>query len=755
MLTLELQLALNAAMREAQERRHEYVTLEHVLLALLHDERGLQVLRAVGVDVESVRKDLEQYLDQELEGLAEIPEEYEPVPTAAFRRVLRRAVLHIRGAGREEADGGDVLVALFHESQSFAVQLLEAQGVSRLDVMEYVAHGISKVGPDEIGRPKGLPAGAPRGEDADDEDSGVAADPLEAYCTELVQRASEGRLDVLVGRDAELRRAMQVLCRRRKNNPVFVGEAGVGKTAIVEGLAQRIADEQVPELLRDAKIYSLDVGALLAGTRFRGDFEERVKVVLNEVTSQDNAILFVDEIHNLLGAGSTASGTLDAGNMLKPALSSGELRCIGSTTFEEYKRFERDRALARRFQRIDVVEPTEDECLKILEGLKPRYEEHHDVRYTAPALRAIVRLSVQHLSDRHLPDKAIDVMDEAGAAERLRPASERRKTIGVKQIEAVVASMARIPIAATARDERDRLRDLEQNLKTVVFGQDGAITELVAAVHRSRAGLSRPDKPTGCFLFTGPTGVGKTELAKQLAWQLGVHFERFDMSEFMEKHAVARLIGAPPGYVGFEQGGLLIDAVRKNPHAVILLDEIEKAHPDLFNILLQVMDHAELTDNQGRKADFSHVTLIMTSNVGAREISARGMGFTEVDKSTAGDQAVERAFSPEFRNRLDAIVRFGHLDPEVMLLVVDKFLAELEGQLAERRVAIEVSDEARAWLAERGYDKVFGARPMARLIQEKIKAELAEELLFGKLEKGGVVSVGEKDGELTFDFESR
>jgi ATP-dependent Clp protease ATP-binding subunit ClpA len=751
MLTLELQAALSAAMMEAQERKHEYVTLEHVLLALTHDERGLQVLRHVGADVAALRKELESYLDEELERLTDPPADYEPMPTAAFQRALRKAVMQVRGAGRDEADGGDLLIALFAERNSHAVGLLEEQGVGRLALLEYVAHGISSVGPDETSRPVGLPAG---GED-DEDGPGVAANPLEAYCVELVDRAANGKLDVLVGRDVELKRAMQVLCRRRKNNPVFVGEAGVGKTAIVEGLAQRIADEKVPELLRDSTIYSLDVGAMLAGTRFRGDFEERVKGVLDAITSEEKAILFVDEIHNLLGAGSTSSGTMDAGNMLKPALSSGELRCIGSTTFDEYKRFEKDRALARRFQRVDVPEPTSEDCLAILQGLKPRYEEHHGVRFTAPALRAIVRLSVKHLPDRHLPDKAIDVMDEAGAAERLRPKSRRHATIGVKQIEEVVASMARIPIAKAKRDDREQLQQLETHLKTVVFGQDSAIAQLVAAVHRSRAGLGRPDKPTGSFLFTGPTGVGKTELAKQLSWQLGVNFERFDMSEFMEKHAVARLIGAPPGYVGFEQGGLLIDAVRKNPHGVILLDEIEKAHPDLFNILLQVMDHAELTDNQGRKADFSHVTLIMTSNVGARELSGRSVGFGDDDRSSQGDKAVERAFSPEFRNRLDAVVRFGHLAPEVMLLVVDKFLIELEAQLSERRVALEVSDAARAWLAERGYDKVFGARPMARLIQEKIKSELAEELLFGKLENGGVVHVGEQDGELSFEFEPR
>ncbi len=751
MLTLELQAALSAAVMEAQERLHEYVTLEHVLLALTHDERGLQVLRSVGADVASLRKELLNYLDHELERLAELPPDYEPAPTAAFQRALRRAVLHVRGAGRDEADGGDLLIALFAERNSHAVSLLEAQGVGRLDLMEYVAHGVSRIGPDDADRPRGLPAG---GED-DEEGAGVANDPLGAYCVELVDRAARGKLDVLVGREAELKRAMQVLCRRRKNNPVFVGEAGVGKTAIVEGLAQRIADEQVPELLQGSRIYSLDVGAMLAGTRFRGDFEERVKGVLDAVTGEEKSILFIDEIHNVLGAGSTSSGTMDAGNMLKPALSSGELRCIGSTTFDEYKRFERDRALARRFQRVDVPEPSSQDCLAILEGLKPRYEEHHGVRFTAPALRAMVKLSVKHLPDRFLPDKAIDVMDEAGAAERLRPESDRRKTIGVRQIETVVASMARIPIAKAKRDDRDQLQQLAPNLKTVVFGQDSAIEQLVAAVHRSRAGLGRPDKPTGSFLFTGPTGVGKTELAKQLAWQLGVNFERFDMSEFMEKHAVARLIGAPPGYVGFEQGGLLIDAVRKNPHGVVLLDEIEKAHPDLFNILLQVMDHAELTDNQGRKADFSHITLIMTSNVGARELSGRSVGFGESDRSSGGAKAVERAFSPEFRNRLDAIVRFSHLDPEVMLLVVDKFLAELEGQLAERRVVLEISDEARGWLAERGYDKTFGARPMARLIQEKIKAHLAEELLFGKLEKGGLVRIGLTGEELSFEFEAR
>ncbi len=747
MLSTELQLALNAAVREAAVRAHEYVTLEHVLFALIHDERGSAVLRNAGADLKRLKKELLSYFDSELERLAGAPPDFEPTPTAAFRRVLQRAVLHVRSAGRREADAGDVLVALFLERDAHAVKLLESQGLSRLDVMEYVAHGISKTGPDE---PRAvLPAGdpdQPGGSGRGPEGEGKPRDPLAAYCVELVARAAEGKLDAVVGRDEEIRRAIHVLCRRRKNNPLLVGDPGTGKTAIVEGLAQRIHAGAVPDILKTARIWSLDVGSLLAGTRYRGDFEERVKGIVDALRATDDAILFVDEFHTVVGAGSTSGGTLDAANMLKPALQAGELRCIGSTTHEEHKLIEKDRALSRRFQRIDISEPSEEEAVAILQGLQARYEEHHGVRFSPEAIRQAVTLSARHLMDRRLPDKAIDVMDEAGAAERLLDEGERHEIVGAPEIQAVVARMARIPLEEASLQDRERLRSLQADLQAVVFGQDAAIESLVKSVKRSRAGLARPNKPVGSFLFTGPTGVGKTELARQLSLVLGVHFERFDMSEFMESHAVSRLIGAPPGYVGHDQGGLLVDAVRKNPHAVVLLDEIEKAHPDMFDILLQVMDHAELTDTNGRKADFRHVTLIMTSNVGARDLARRALGFRE--GSTKGDStaAVERTFSPEFRNRLDAIIPFAGLTPPTMLSIVDKFIAELEAQLRGRRVSLRLSDEAREWLAKAGLDATFGARPLGRLVQVEIKDRLADEMLFGALEKGGEAEV-EVDGD--------
>ena len=748
MLSDDLRLTLAVAAREAKVRRHEYVTVEHALFALLHDEKGSRVLRHAGANVGLLKRDLLAWFEQHLEAVK--GEAFEPEPTAAFRRIVQRAVLHVRSAGRAEADGGDLLVAMFQEPGSHALALLEAQGVTRLDVLEYVAHGVSKIGGDEPSEPPSVPAG----DDAEAE-APASRDPLEVYTTELVTRARAGKIDTLVGREDELGRTLQVLCRRRKNNPVFVGEPGVGKTALVEGLAQRIADGKVPDILKDATIHALDVGSLLAGTRYRGDFEERVKAVIRRVQEQPKAILFIDEIHVVIGAGATSGGTMDAGNMLKPALNAGELRCIGSTTYEEFKHFEKDRALARRFQRIDLGEPSPVECVRILQGLQPRYEEHHGVRYTQPAIQACVSLAVKHLGGKFLPDKAIDVMDEAGAAEKLKPASRRKRTIGVREVEAVVARIARIPIEEATRGERERLRTLGEDMKRFVFGQDGAVDALVQAVKRSRAGLNRPDKPVGSFLFVGPTGVGKTELAKQLAWRLAVHFERFDMSEFMEKHAVSRLIGAPPGYVGFEQGGLLVDAVRKHPHGVLLLDEIEKAHPDMFDVLLQVMDHAELTDNNGKKADFRHVTLIMTSNVGSRDMSARGLGFVEGRRASDGNKAVERAFSPEFRNRLDAIVRFDYLSPETMLSIVDKFMAELQGQLAEKRVSITLTEPARQWLATKGHDPAFGARPLGRLIQTDVKDPLADEMLFGRLEKGGEVTVSLEGDRLAFAFRPR
>ena len=751
MFSTELQITLSAAVREAQVRKHEYVTVEHLLFALIHDERGRDVLRHAGADLERLKRELLAWFDQHLETVARRSEDWEPLPTIAFRRVLERTVLHIRSAGRAEADSGDVLIALFLEKDSHAVALLAAQAVTRLDVMEYVAHGVSKIGPDEP-EPQAL---VPVGEEAQEEGGESKRDPLQIFCTELVARARKAELDVVIGREDEIERALQVLSRRKKNNPVFVGEPGVGKTAIVEGIAQRIVAGKVPEELKAATIYSLDVGSLLAGTRYRGDFEERVKAVIKRVREIPAAILFIDEIHTVIGMGAVSGGSMDAANMLKPALVSGELRCIGSTTYEDYKQLEKDRALARRFQKIEVVEPSEDDCFKILVGLKPVYEKHHGVRYTLPALRSAIRLAAQHLGGRFLPDKAIDIMDEAGAAEKLRPAAKRRKTIGVAEVEAVVARMARIPVTTATSDERVKLKGLETDLKRVVFGQDAAVDTLAQAVKRGRVGLGRPNKPVGSFLFIGPTGVGKTELARQLGLCLGLHFERYDMSEYMEKHAVSRLIGAPPGYVGFDQGGLLVDVVRKHPHSVLLLDEIEKAHPDLFNILLQVMDHAELTDNNGRKADFRHVVFIMTSNVGAREVAARALGFVEQDRTSESQKAVERTFSPEFRNRLDAIVSFAHLDKETMLRVVDKFVSELEAQLISKRVYLRLSDAARHWLAEKGYDRAFGARPLGRVIQTEIASKLTDEMLFGRLEKGGEVSIDVAQGALHFEYISR
>ncbi|MEM7246343.1 MAG: AAA family ATPase [Acidobacteriota bacterium] len=745
MLSLELREAINAAVMEARQRRHEYVGLEHFLLALLHDERSAEVLLHSGADLGRLKRELTEYLDNELEARQDLGEDHEPGATAALQRVIQQAILHVQGAGRREADGGDVVVALLQERNSHAVTLLEAQGITRVDVLEFVAHGVSKIGPDQPDPSRALPGG-----DLDDDHQPLPADPLGTYCTELVAEAEAGRLDTVIGRATELKRACQVLLRRRKNNPIFVGEPGVGKTALAEGLAQRVAEGEVPEALLGTRIYSLDLGSLLAGTRYRGDFEERVKAVLGALEEQPGSILFVDEIHALIGAGATTGSAMDASNLLKPALANGRLRCMGSTTHEDFKRFERDRALARRFQRIDVPEPTPAEAMAILEGLRPRYEEHHGIRYTRPALKLAVDLARRHLEGRHLPDSAIDVLDESGAATHL--GTKRRETVGVKEVETTVAAMARIPRVRATRDERERLRTLTEDLKRVVFGQDDAVERLARAVKRARAGLNTPDKPMGSFLFTGPTGVGKTELAKQLAIALGLHFERHDMSEYSERHSVSRLIGAPPGYVGHEQGGLLVDAVRKQPHAVVLLDEIEKAHSDLYNVLLQVMDHASLTDATGRKADFRHVTLIMTSNVGARELSGRSLGFSDATGKRSVTQAIEGSFSPEFRNRLDAIVNFAHLGPEVMLKVVDKFLAELEGQLAERRVTIAADDEARAWLAREGHDKLLGARPLGRLIQTAVKDPLADELLFGRLAGGGRVELHVKDDELTLRF---
>jgi ATP-dependent Clp protease ATP-binding subunit ClpA len=748
-ISRELHLMLQASVREALARRHAYVTVEHLLYAILHDGRGAEVLRHSGADLSALKAALERYFEQDLECVPG-QEVFEAQQTIAFHRVLQNALSHCERAEKEEVDAGDVLAAIFQEPDSHAVTLLRSQGVTRLDVLQYISHGVSKMS-GSGGGAEDAPAGA---ESGFGESGEIPADPLAAFSVDLTARAAEGKLDPLIGRGRELDRITQILARRRKNNPIFVGETGVGKTALAEGLAARVREGRVQDDLRNAEIYSLDVGALLAGTRYRGDFEARFKAFVAALQQRENPILFIDEIHTILGAGSAQGSTIDASNMLKPLLANGELRCMGSTTYQEYRHFERDRALSRRFQRVDVKEPSADETFRILQGLAPRYEEHHGVRYTSPALRACVDLSLRHLNDRFLPDKAIDVLDETGAAVRLRPQAKRRKTVGLHDVEEVVARMANIPTVRATGSDRDRLAGLEETLRGVVFGQDEAITSVVRAVKRGRAGLGGPERPIGCFLFTGPTGVGKTELSKQLASALGVPFLRFDMSEYMEKHAVSRLIGAPPGYVGYDQGGQLVERVRKEPYTVLLLDEIEKAHPDLFGILLQVMDHATLTDNQGREADFRHVTLIMTSNVGAREMQAQGIGFG-AGRSSDGRREIERLFSPEFRNRLDEIVTFRDLPREVMARVVDKFVREVEGQLAERRVKLTLTDAARDWLAQKGYDPAFGARPMARVMQTELKDRLVDDLLFGALAKGGSVLVELGDDRLVFTAQAK
>jgi ATP-dependent Clp protease ATP-binding subunit ClpA len=740
----ELQMTVQAAIREAVARRHAYVTVEHLLFALCHDEEGIDVLRNSGAQVDLLKRELERFFDEDLE---RVPgdEDVDTRQTIAFHRVLQHALDHTMSAEKEEVDAGDVLVALFHEPDSYAVTLLRSQGVTRLDILQYISHGISKAsgGDGDDGEMEGMGGRNPFG---GEEPTDVPADPLGAFCSNLTDRAASGELDPLIGRGPELERITHILARRRKNNPIFVGESGVGKTALAEGLALRIHEGRVPEDMKASEIYALDLGSLLAGTRYRGDFEARFKALTNELLAKDGPILFIDEIHTILGAGSAQGTTVDASNLLKPLLAEGKLRCMGSTTYQEYRHFERDRALSRRFQKVDVPEPESDECVRILKGLAPRYEEHHGVRYTAAALKACVDLSVRHLNDRFLPDKAIDVMDETGAAVRLRPSARPRKTVGLRDVERVVAQMARVPLERTAGEDRNRLEDLEGSLKQVVFGQDPAVELVARAVKRSRAGLGGVDRPIGSFLFTGPTGVGKTELSKQLANTLGVPFLRYDMSEYMEKHAVSRLIGAPPGYVGYDQGGQLIEAVRKSPYAVVLLDEIEKAHPDIYDVLLQVMDHATLTDNQGREADFRHITLIMTSNAGAREMTTQSIGFAG-GKAGDGHEAIEKIFSPEFRNRLDEIVFFQNLAPEVMGRVVDKFVIELVEQLAERKITIELTPDARELLAKKGYDPDFGARPLARVIQREVKDPLTEEVLFGRLAKGGHVRVIVKDAQ--------
>jgi ATP-dependent Clp protease ATP-binding subunit ClpA len=743
--TLEGSLAL--AVREARVRQHEFLCIEHVLYALLDDERVAEVLAACDGDVERLKQELRAYLDEKLERLPE-GHDAPPQQTLGFQRILQRAAAHVQSAGKEEIDGRDVLVAIFREPESQAAYLLAQQGITRLDVLSYISHGITKTpqapGPEDAGESaEGDDEGAPR----------RARDPLAAFTVNLVERAAAGRIDPLIGRERELERTVHVLCRRRKHNPVFVGDPGVGKTALVEGFALRVHRGEVPPTLGNVGVYALDMGALLAGTKFRGEFEARLKGVIAALREKPGAILFIDEIHTVVGAGATQGGSLDASNILKPALASGEIRCIGATTHQDYKNhFERDRALARRFQRIDVTEPSVEETHQILRGLKTHYERHHGVTYTDRALRAASELAAKHVNDRFLPDKAIDVIDEAGAAVQIQPAGKRRKMVRTRDIEHVVATMAKIPPRSVSVSDRDRLATLDRDIKLLVYGQDTAIDTVASAIRLSRAGLGQPDKPVGSFLFAGPTGVGKTEVAKQLAAALGVEFLRFDMSEFMEKHTVSRLIGAPPGYVGFDQGGVLTDAIRKTPHAVLLLDEIEKAHPDVFNILLQVMDHATLTDHTGRRADFRHVVVIMTTNAGAQEMAAAAIGFGQITNQEKGKKALERLFSPEFRNRLDAVVQFGALSPEAVERVVEKFVTELDAQLAARRVTIQLSPAARRWLAERGYDPTFGARPMARLIQTEVKRPLADEMLFGRLREGGRVEIDAGAEGLVFRY---
>lgn len=748
MLNKELEYTLNAAFREASEKHHEFMTVEHLLLALVENSAAVSVLNACGADLERLKKELAAFLDETTPVLS-ADDGRETQPTLGFQRVLQRAVFHVQSAGREEVTGANVLVAIFGEPDSQAVYLLNTQNITRLDVVNYISHGISKVSGDE----EGENFSQPESEEGDSDSQSKS--PLEMYATNLNDRAVEGKIDPLIGRDHEVERTVQVLCRRRKNNPLFVGEAGVGKTALAEGLAKRIVDGEVPEVLIGAVVYSLDMGALLAGTKYRGDFEKRLKAVLAQLQKNPDSVLFVDEIHTIIGAGAASGGVMDASNLIKPALANGELKCIGSTTYQEYRGiFEKDRALARRFQKIDVPEPTIDEATQILMGLKSRFEEHHEVKYTRQAIRTAVELSERFINDRHLPDKAIDVIDEAGAKQRMATASKRKKTIGVKDIEQIVAKIARIPEMRVGSSDREKLRNLERDLKMLVFGQDAAIDTLSTAIKLSRSGIGHEEKPIGSFLFAGPTGVGKTEVTRQLANVLGIELIRFDMSEYMERHAVSRLIGAPPGYVGFDQGGLLTDAVNKTPHAVVLLDEIEKAHPDVFNLLLQVMDHGTLTDNNGREADFRNVILVMTTNAGADQLTRTSIGFTAQNHAGESLEVIKKAFTPEFRNRLDAIVEFSGLERKVIANVVDKFIIELEAQLQDKGVTIEVDSDAREWLAENGFDPAMGARPMARVIKEHIKKPLAEELLFGDLAGGGRVRVTLKDGELSFETES-
>ncbi|MCI0661129.1 MAG: ATP-dependent Clp protease ATP-binding subunit ClpA [Acidobacteria bacterium] len=742
---------MTLAEKEARKRRHEFITLEHLLYAMLDDETGSEVIHQCGGELEVLRYDLEEFFRDRME---QLPSGLEMTPdkTPAFDRVLEHAFLQAHASGQERVDGGNILAAMFEEKHSHARYLLEKQGITRLDILNYISHGISK----REDNPLQIPAGE---EEDGENDPRQARDPLKSFTANLVVRAAEGKIDPLIGRISELERTIQVLCRRRKNNPLYVGDPGVGKTAIAEGLALKIQKGEVPDVLKDKEVFALDMGALIAGTKYRGEFEQRLKSVILALKKKPGVILFIDEIHTIVGAGAVSGGSMDASNILKPALASGEIRCIGSTTYNEYKAaFERDRALARRFQIIEISQPSLADTIQILQGLKTYYEEHHGVKYSDEAVRAAAELSAKYINDRFLPDKAIDVIDEVGAAVKLKPKAERPEIIGEHEVELVVAKMAKIPPKTVSVSDKERMQNLETDLKGLIFGQDHAIAQLVNAIKLSRSGLGNPDKPIGSFLFSGPTGVGKTELAKQLARTLGVEFIRFDMSEYMEKHTVSRLIGAPPGYVGFDQGGLMTDAIRKTPYAVMVLDEIEKAHPDLFNILLQVMDHATLTDNNGKKADFRNVIMIMTTNAGARELSGSRVGFKFADSGGVGGTgskakgAIERTFSPEFRNRLDGWIAFETLSFETIGLVVDKFIGELRAQLVEKKVELELTGPARVWLANKGFDKVFGARPMARLIQSKIKEPLANELLFGSLQGGGKVLVDEKDGELKLEY---
>ncbi|WP_322893286.1 MULTISPECIES: ATP-dependent Clp protease ATP-binding subunit ClpA [unclassified Yoonia] len=748
-----LEQSIHGALALANERKHELATLEHLLLALIDEPDAARVMRACSVDLDDLRKDLEDFIDDDLSTLVTDVEGSEAVPTAAFQRVIQRAAIHVQSSGRSEVTGANVLVAIFAERESNAAYFLQEQDMTRYDAVNFIAHGVAK--DPAFGETRPVTGAA-----AEETEQKTGADPekesaLAKYCVDLNAKSKKGDVDPLIGRAHEVERCIQVLCRRRKNNPLLVGDPGVGKTAIAEGLAYKIVNKEVPEVLAGATIYSLDMGALLAGTRYRGDFEERLKAVMTEMENHKDAVLFIDEIHTVIGAGATSGGAMDASNLLKPALQGGKLRCMGSTTYKEFRQhFEKDRALSRRFQKIDVNEPSVPDSIKILQGLKPYFEEHHNIKYTAEAIKTAVELSARYINDRKLPDKAIDVIDEAGAAQHLVAESKRRKTIGTKEIEAVVAKIARIPPKNVSKDDAEVLKDLEKTLKRVVFGQDQAITALASAIKLARAGLREPEKPIGNYLFAGPTGVGKTEVAKQLADSLGVELLRFDMSEYMEKHAVSRLIGAPPGYVGFDQGGMLTDGVDQNPHCVLLLDEMEKAHPDVYNILLQVMDHGKLTDHNGRTTDFRNVILIMTSNAGASEMSKNALGFGRDSRTGEDTAAIERIFTPEFRNRLDAIISFGALPKEVIMRVVEKFVLQLEAQLIDRNVHIELTAAASEWLADKGYDAKMGARPLGRVIQEHIKKPLAEELLFGKLVKGGLVKVGVKNGELDLTFEA-